>query len=717
MEIICLFLPSIISLLIDMKIIYKDIDFNTKYLLFSYFIYVLINNCVLLVLSFLRGIELYLFTVRFSLKYIIVSSVIATLLPFLIKKGKNFIKDFLLLKKDNSFKNIYVIYLNRLKTLEKKYHKQILNIFLFLAIAMVLFLFDIFLRKEVYNVDEFYSLIKVGPYLFNFSYCVLLYLIIKYLPKKISIIITVLTYISTLLLFIVNYMLIRIKSAPLSVNDLLYNASEGLEFFSFVKNEITVSFVLVLIISLVLFVLIIVLRLKMDQKFKFKKVLLFLLLSLIIHSLAIISLGSYDKNDFDKYLKPRFYYSEQINSNRLLSVSGFYEYNFKSAWHFIINQIVNIDSKDKIDKDLNELNNSYITNEYSGIFKDKNLIMIMMESIDKIVLDENTMPTLYDLSKKGWNFTNRYSEKPKSGSTITTEYASLSGLFDNGNYQNKYSNYFPYAIPNMFKNNGYITNSIHENNGNFYNRKVLHKNLGFDNSFFIRDMTDNYLTFNDSQIIENDDFYNLIVSKDQKFMSFIVTMAAHAPYNDNYICNQDLVAKRSDFSCFTYLAQNTDEMIRLLLERLQADDLLNDTVLILYTDHYAYAYDFKNEDYQKNLPIDNNYHIFSIPLIIYASDINHEDFDMMFNDIDFLPTIYDLFGIEYDAHYLLGTNVFSSNHKNLLMFLDYSWYDGNIYSLNKDINLELYIDNNKYTENLLNLSELITNSNYYKNVK
>ena len=194
-------------------------------------------------------------------------------------------------------------------------------------------------------------------------------------------------------------------------------------------------------------------------------------------------------------------------------------------------------------------------------------------------------------------------------------------------------------------------------------------------------------------------------------------MAAHAPYNDNFICNEDEEAKQGDYNCFTYLAHNTDEMIRILLERLQEDNLLDDTVLVLYADHYAYAYDFTNEDYQKNPPIDNNYHISSIPLVIYNPDINHEDFDMMFNDIDFLPTIYNLFGIKYDAHYLLGTDVFSLNHKNLLMFLDYSWYDGNVYSLNKVVNLKLYADNTKYTEKLLNLNELIINSNYYKSVK
>ena len=713
MEFICLFLPSFISLFIDLNVVHKN--GNIYNLIVNYFLYVLINNTVILFLSFIRGINSYLFTVQFSIKYIILSCIIAFGLPYcpnLIKKTITKYREIKVLEKIKKF----FIMINKWV---KKHKIILLKILIFCLTTIILFSFDFIVRKQCYLIDSFYSLKGISPVLFTLSFTLLFYFLIVYLPKKLPLIIGTMLYILSLVLFIANYMLVRIKSAPLSINDMLYNATEGFEFINFLKKEINFRFVFIVLISITIFTAIFIIRKKMkDVKIGKIHIVVLIAIIFIVHIAAVKSLGNYNNNDFNKYKEPSFYYSQAINSNRLMLVSGLYEYMFKNVSQFISEQKMIRDSEDEINEKLEDFEYQAEENEYTGIFKDKNLIMIMMESVDNVIVNEEDTPTLYNLSQVGWNFTNRYSQVTKSGSTISTEYTSLTGLFDNGSYSKKYEGYYPYSIPNMFKANGYKVTSVHENSGQFYNRKVLHERMGFDNSYFLKDMDVDYIPFDDLQLFKNDTFYNMLVSKDEKFMTFIVTIAAHAPYTDNSVCNTDKQAKSNEKSCLAFLANNTDDMIAELLLRLEEDGLLEDTVIVMYTDHFAYAYTYTDEDYAIYNQIDDNFNIKNIPLVIYSPNIEHEDFDMLVNDIDIAPTIYNLFGMDYNPKYLLGRDVFSSEHKDLLMFLDYSWYDGDIYSLNAGSTLSSsYGDNSSYTEELLDLNKLIINSNYYKTTK
>jgi phosphoglycerol transferase MdoB-like AlkP superfamily enzyme len=278
---------------------------------------------------------------------------------------------------------------------------------------------------------------------------------------------------------------------------------------------------------------------------------------------------------------------------------------------------------------------------------------------------------------------------------------------------NGYSN----SLPKILSNNGYKTSFFHENYGSFYNRDKLHKNIGFDNLYFLYDMddvkSDNY---NDAQFASNDLLYEKLVSKDEKFMSFFITISGHGPYTGNKYCEKDMTQKE----CFSSLAKKTDNFLKILLERLEKDGLLDDTIIVLYTDHHSYAYKYTEEDLSIFEKVDPAYKVKTIPFVIYNPNIGHKDFkDIYFNDIDMVPTLLNLFGIKYNPDYYIGRDVFSKDRKNLAMFTDLTWYDGKVYSGNKweDLSTEEYKKNTEYVSDKVKLSEMIISNNYFKSIK
>ena len=287
------------------------------------------------------------------------------------------------------------------------------------------------------------------------------------------------------------------------------------------------------------------------------------------------------------------------------------------------------------------------------------------------------------MREKGIDFTRRYGQLSNGGVTLATEFTAITGLYYSGrNYniqKNKYSN----SIPSTFANYGYDVSYIHENSGVYYNRSVLMKAMGFPNSYFLYDYLDDADHNNDIQLSENDDVYNKIVNdKKGKFMTFITTIIGHGPYVNNIPCSADAVAMQSELACFKYLANNTDEFLKILMDRLKEDKLLDDTVIVLFTDHYAYTYSYTEEELKNTYPrVDKKYNIKNLPFIIYSSNIKHKEINnILVNDVDILPTLFNMFGIEYNPNEYVGTDVFAKYHRNLVMFTDYSWYDGKIYS-------------------------------------
>ena len=162
------------------------------------------------------------------------------------------------------------------------------------------------------------------------------------------------------------------------------------------------------------------------------------------------------------------------------------------------------------------------------------------------------------------------------------------------------------------------------------------------------------------------------------------------------------------------MSKITDEFLQTLIKRLEEDKLLDNTVLVIFTDHYAYGYSKVHE--VKN--IDDNNMIQNVPFIIWSKDIESKTIDTIIDSIDITPTIANLFGLDYNSKHYIGTDVFSSNHDNFVYFPDYSWYDGNIYYKGGHItsydNQEYVKETSMKVNKKIELNDAILNSDYYR---
>ena len=165
----------------------------------------------------------------------------------------------------------------------------------------------------------------------------------------------------------------------------------------------------------------------------------------------------------------------------------------------------------------------------------------------------------------------------------------------------------------------------------------------------------------------------------------------------------------SAMACIRNLVYDTDEMIRLLIERLKEDNKLDNTVLVMVSDHYMYGYSNVN----KKKKIDNKYLLQHTPFIIWGSNINHVDVDNMVDTADILPTVLNLFGISYDPNYYVGEDAFSNDRDNYIYFSSDDYFDGEkLYSANNgngdkkiydDIDKKIRFNNSLIDSNYLKL--------------
>ena len=195
-------------------------------------------------------------------------------------------------------------------------------------------------------------------------------------------------------------------------------------------------------------------------------------------SLAINQFGTsvFAVLDVKSYLFPQ--------PEKLEIYSGKINYN-ENITREVSDDLEKIAASEKDNKYLN-LHNYFLSqeitdyNEYTGIFKDKNVIVILMESVNDSIINEEYFPNFYKLYSEGWHWNNSYSPR-NSCATGNNEFSAMTGLYSlyNACTSNVYLNntYFQ-AIFNLFNNSGYETNSMHDFSEWYYKRPTIHTNMG-----------------------------------------------------------------------------------------------------------------------------------------------------------------------------------------------------------------------------------------------
>ena len=601
------------------------------------------------------------------------------------------------------------------------YQKIITNKYFHIFIIILSYLYlDILLRLFSLTENNFYAIYNLAPLLFSLTIILFNYLIIHILPKPLGLIYYFLTITFNTVLITVQYFHYLILGTYFTISE-IFLSKEGISYLYIIPKLIDLKLLIIIFIFIIILIIATISLIKTKYpKYSFKQVLIRLAIIVLIHLFGLGSLLIFNNHEKpSSKLSPIYNYLHLIVPSRSIQTVGIMQYNLQDIMHFIYHKLTTNSRLSLYENEVITYLNNQVneTNSYTGLFKDKNLIYIMVESGDDWLIDEKYMPTLYKMQQEGLNFTNRYSPFFYGGYTFNAEFAANTGLYLTEDFNDTIDNYFPYSLPNLFLRAGYSVNSFHMNNAEFYNRGKYHLTFGYTNYYGgfntpeYKNKGYNYV--DDTSWIDNIDTYNLLVPKNEKFMSFLITYSMHLPYINNELCDAAIRSgeltynswNELELNCLHYLSTKTDLMLNKLLAKLEEDNIIDDTVIIIFADHNTYG--FSNKDYLAQVKNTRNLYLQQkTPLIIWSKDLEHQDIDILMDTADLVPTIANLFGLDFDARNYLATDVFSKNHDNYVYF-EY----GN--ELNADGS---YIDNS-YAKNgpkMLKYNQYILTTDYYR---
>ena len=435
--------------------------------------------------------------------------------------------------------------------------------------------------------------------------------------------------------------------------------------------------------------------------------------SLAINQFGIISFGFLDIKSL--YVDPPETYVFNAEDE---SIS--YENNRNiddTLWKELINQ-ESSQTYNNINKYL--INNSITDyNEYTGLMSGKNLIVIMMESVNEIFIDPELYPNFYKLYSNGISFTNNYSPR-NSCATGNNEFSAMSGLYSiqNNCTANVYrNNTYSYSLFNLFKNAGYKTTSMHDYTEAYYYRSTIHKNMGSDKYYGVEDLGIKY--FNEYKNWASDeDFMKVAMDitlqdTSEPFMLWLTTVSSHQPYvqssveGDKYLDLTEDTNYPMDLRRYMSKLKTLDNALGILLERLEQAEILDDTVIVLFGDHYPYGLKNETINYVLDYNLDD-YEAERTPFVIYNSNMESKQIDKYTSYINITPTLANLFGLDYDPRLYMGYDLFDENYWNIVTFADGSWKN-DLAFYNAGTSEVVYYKDNAYTlDEIKNINDKIT---------
>lgn len=429
-------------------------------------------------------------------------------------------------------------------------------------------------------------------------------------------------------------------------------------------------------------------------------------------------------------------YSEQINVNneeeKVPEVK--IEYN---TTDIDFDKLINDETDDKIKSMHVYFKNTAPSNknEYTGMFKDKNLIFITAEAFDTIAIDEKLTPTLYKIANNSFIFKNYY-QPLYPVSTSDGEYMNLNSLIPKeGVWSFKQTSKIsmPYGIGNMFNKEGYVSYGFHNHNYNYYDRQKSHKNIGLKyygcGNGLEKKINCKHWPNSDKEMIDATTSYYI---DNDKFMTYYMTVSGHLNYNfsgNNMAYRNKNKVKNLKYSTAikAYLATQIelDKSIEKLLQVLEEKGKLNDTLIVIAPDHYPYGLTTKQMNEISTIDRNDKFEKFHTTLIMYNPNIEKTVVDKVISSLDILPTIYNLYGLTFDSRLLMGRDIFSNN-EHIVILSDRSWITdkGKYNSVTKEFtsttNEEIekdYIDRiNMIVNQRYGMSSLIIDNNYYKKI-
>jgi phosphoglycerol transferase MdoB-like AlkP superfamily enzyme len=396
---------------------------------------------------------------------------------------------------------------------------------------------------------------------------------------------------------------------------------------------------------------------------------------IILLSISYISIIHYKVDIFEKgqntILFRICWTPNQTMAN--LSPIGYHIYDVYNYWSESKPYHLSSNERTEIEQWYKDKKETLEPNQYKGMLKGKNLIVIQVESLENFVVnqkieDQEISPNINKLLKNSLYFKN-YHEQVYNGTSSDADLLTNTSVYP----VRRGSTFFRYpyntynSLPNLLEKQGYATTAIHPDKGSYWNWQPALKSIGFQNTIdsasFNMDETIG-LGLSDGSYLKQVE--PIIKSQKAPFYTFLVTLTSHGPFDlpEEYRelkLQQEL--DKSKMGGYFQSIHYVDKHIGILMDNLDRSGMLDNSVVVIYGDHtgvHKYYEDevaklSKQEDWWKG----NNCRI---PLIIYDKSLSGEEISTIGGQVDLLPTLAYLMGIE-DSDYnstAMGRNLLNT---------------------------------------------------------
>lgn len=445
----------------------------------------------------------------------------------------------------------------------------------------------------------------------------------------------------------------------------------------------------------------------------------------IVPSVPSISVKQFGIITFGVLDIKNYFFPTEVITNYDIENSSKNSHNIDNTRKFDDTKWEELISKET-DKKLNSLNNYFINNkisdinEYTGMFKDKNLIVIMLESVNDVIINEKDYPNFYKMYNEGMTWENNYSPR-NSCSTGNNEMSGMIGLYSiyNTCTANEYKDntYFE-SIFNLFNKSDYYTFSAHNYTEHYYERNTIHKNMGSSIYYGVEDLGIEYSNQYKNWSSDEDFMFEVLniledIDNETKFMTWLTTVSSHQPYyysskeGDKYLDLYKDLDIRTDLKRYKSKLKILDNALGILLDGLEEKGILDDTVIVMFGDHYPYGLSTSTLNTVLDYDTNVDYEAERVPFVIYNNGIKAQTFSEYTSYVNILPTIANLFDLDYDPRLYVGSDLLSKEYESMVVFADGSWKNEIAYYNASKSDIEYFTDKTYTVEELQNINNTI----------